>query len=142
MALSTIEAVSNVYETEPVGPQQPLFWNMVARVRTTLDPAGMLDLIKRIEVVLGRESTYRWGPRTIDIDILLWGNSTFFDDDIRIPHPEMMKRGFVLHPLHDVDADLVHPITGERIDAALDTGTFEAVRALFDGKELIEEMEE
>ena len=111
-----VEAVSPLYETEPVGgPPQPRYLNGACRVKTDLEPHPLLDYIKEIEAHLGRRPAVRWGPRPIDIDILLYGNREVSDSDLTIPHPRMLERTFVLRPLVDLDPDLIHPITGERL---------------------------
>jgi len=135
-ALVRIDAVSSVYESEPVGyTEQPVFWNLAVRVRTTLEPAGLLEAAKRVERQLGRTPTFASGPRVIDIDILLW------NDDQRtgvpeIPHPRMMQRAFVLEPLVELDPTLRHPISGELLAGALSAGRFERITRLFAGGDL------
>jgi 2-amino-4-hydroxy-6-hydroxymethyldihydropteridine diphosphokinase len=111
-----VEAVSPLYETDPVGgPPQPRYLNGACRVTTGLEPHPLLDYVKGIEARLGRGSGPRWGPRPIDIDIVLYGNRVVSDSDLTIPHPRMLERTFVLRPLVDLDPDLIHPITGERL---------------------------
>lgn len=93
-------AVSSVYETEPVGgPEQPPFLNAVAAVDTDLSPISLLDALQEIEDQLGRERTVRWGPRTLDLDIVAWDGPAYSDDRVVIPHPRAHERAFVLEPL-------------------------------------------
>ncbi|MEX0755401.1 MAG: 2-amino-4-hydroxy-6-hydroxymethyldihydropteridine diphosphokinase [Actinomycetota bacterium] len=97
---------SRVYETVPVGgPEQPDYLNAVVRVRTSLEPHTLLDALHGIEAALGRERTVRWGPRTIDIDILTYGDAAIDDPDLEVPHPRMHERAFVLVPLLELIAD-------------------------------------
>lgn len=95
--------VSNIYETDPVGyTQQPAFLNMVIQVRTTLSPTDLLLEQLSIEQQLGRVREVRWGPRTIDLDLLMYDNISLETELLVLPHPRMMERAFVLVPLHDV----------------------------------------
>jgi 2-amino-4-hydroxy-6-hydroxymethyldihydropteridine diphosphokinase len=101
---------SPIYETEPVGPRdQPWFLNMVVQVETSLDPEVLLDVIQGIEASLGRVRTVRWGPRTLDIDLLLYGDRTVMTDRLVVPHPGITARRFVLEPLAALRPDLVLP---------------------------------
>lgn len=140
--LGRIETVSSVYETEPVGlKEQADFWNLVVRLRTSFQPGELLDAIKTIESALGRRDGVRWGPRPIDIDILLYSDRAVSDDRLEIPHPRMMERGFVLAPLVEVDPEIVHPVSHERVADTLRTGSFERIRRLFPGTELMRAVE-
>jgi GTP cyclohydrolase-4 len=106
-----IERVSPVYETEPAHvTDQPRFLNLVLRGTTALEPAELLAVAKRIEARMGRRDTGRYGPRPIDIDILVFGDRVVETDALRIPHPRLAERGFVLVPLHDIAPDLLHPV--------------------------------
>jgi 2-amino-4-hydroxy-6-hydroxymethyldihydropteridine diphosphokinase len=101
-------AVSRVYETAPVGgPPQDPFLNAVVAIDTSLDPVPLLRCCQEIEELAARERTERWGPRTLDIDVLLVGDLDIDLDDLTVPHPRMWERGFVLAPLRDVAPDLV-----------------------------------
>lgn len=97
-------AVSDVYETEPVGgPKgQPLYLNACVAVRTHLPPRILLKLIQKIEASLGRRRKKRWGPRTVDIDILLYSSAVIRKRYLRLPHPRMFVREFVLTPISDI----------------------------------------
>jgi 2-amino-4-hydroxy-6-hydroxymethyldihydropteridine diphosphokinase len=110
----TVDACSDVYETAPVGIlEQPRFYNMAVRGRTSLGPAELLHAVKQLERELGRVSTLRMGPRLIDIDVLLYGGLIVAEADLAIPHPRLAQRPFVLRPLLDLDPQLRHPVTGE-----------------------------
>jgi 2-amino-4-hydroxy-6-hydroxymethyldihydropteridine diphosphokinase len=103
-----VVAVSRVYETAPVGgPPQDPFFNGVAAVDTELDPHGLLALAQRIERDAQRVRVVRWGPRTLDVDVLLFDDLRLDDPDLTVPHPRMWERGFVLAPLRDVAPQLV-----------------------------------
>ncbi|MQA99360.1 MAG: 2-amino-4-hydroxy-6-hydroxymethyldihydropteridine diphosphokinase [Actinobacteria bacterium] len=106
-----VKATSSLYETSPIGgPPQRSFVNAVAKVDTALSPRGLLEACKRIETRMGREeSDIRWGPRVVDLDILLYGDEKVNEPDIEIPHAEMTKRRFVLVPLLEVDPDVTDP---------------------------------
>ena len=109
---SSIEVtrVSSVIETEPYGPvDQPDFLNAVIEVNTTLEPDELLDIIHDIEQEAGRERIIHWGPRTLDIDILLFDNIVMNTETLTIPHPEIDRREFVLKPLTEIAPHVVHP---------------------------------
>jgi 2-amino-4-hydroxy-6-hydroxymethyldihydropteridine diphosphokinase len=98
-----VDAVSSVYETEPVGgPEQDPFLNIAVRVATRRSPKGLLRLCQDVETALGRERTVRWGPRTVDVDILLYADRTVARADLQIPHPRLVERAFALVPLMEV----------------------------------------
>jgi 2-amino-4-hydroxy-6-hydroxymethyldihydropteridine diphosphokinase len=110
---------SPVYETEPVGrADQPLFLNQVVEAETDLAPAELLEVAQAIERDCGRVRLERWGPRTLDVDILLFGDAVIESARLRVPHPEMIRRRFVLQPLADLRPDLVVP-GGPSVAAAL-----------------------
>jgi 2-amino-4-hydroxy-6-hydroxymethyldihydropteridine diphosphokinase len=109
-----IKKVSSIYDSEPVGNiEQPRFLNLVCEVVTNLPPKGLLALAKGIENKLGRIGGRSGAPRTIDIDILLYGNEVMNTPELTIPHPRMTKRAFVLVPLVEIAPDVVHPVTGQ-----------------------------
>ena len=109
------------YETEPEGkPDQPLFMNAVVEIRTKLAPHKLLEVCQEIETALGRERDLEWGPRTMDIDILLYGEEIISDDKLQIPHPLMHERLFVLKPLKEIASHLVHPILEKSIETLFD----------------------
>jgi 2-amino-4-hydroxy-6-hydroxymethyldihydropteridine diphosphokinase len=103
-----VVGLSRVYETEPVGgPPQDLYLNAVVAIDTDLEPHDLLRECLRIEERAERERAERWGPRTLDVDVLLVGDYRIDDADLTLPHPRMWERGFVLAPLRDVAPDLV-----------------------------------
>jgi 2-amino-4-hydroxy-6-hydroxymethyldihydropteridine diphosphokinase len=102
--------VSSVYETEPVGPaDQPWFLNAVAAVDTSLSPTALLHHTQAIERGLDRVTVYRWGPRTIDLDILLYGDVQVRTVTLTIPHAELCHRAFVMIPLLELDPEIALP---------------------------------
>lgn len=112
---------SALYETEPVGYlDQGWFLNAVVRLETGFTPPELLDLIRRIELELGRERLIENGPRTIDLDILFWGGEVIESEDLVVPHPRLHQRLFVLQPLADVGADLIHPQLGVSVQRLLE----------------------
>ena len=112
--------VSSLYDTEPVGEvDQPNFLNAVALVDTDLPARQLLWNLQLIERRLGRVRTRKWGPRTVDLDLLLYGDEVFEEEGLIVPHPEIIRRSFVLVPLVELDPMLVHPGTGETMVAHL-----------------------
>ena len=112
---------SRVYETAPVGgPPQPDYLNAVIEVETDVSARDLLDACLAVEHELGRERAERWGPRTIDIDILTFGDEHIDEPDLHVPHPRMHERGFVLVPLLELEAD--PPLPGDRRIATLRLG--------------------
>lgn len=102
--------LSPLYLTPPMGPQdQPDFINAVLQAETQLSPFELLAKIKLIEKTMGRQITHRWGPRVIDIDILLYGDQIIRSDELNIPHIGLSERSFVLYPLADLDNQLQVP---------------------------------
>ena len=107
---------SSLYDTEPVGEvDQPNFLNAVAQLDTELTARQLLWNLLLIEKRLGRVRTQRWGPRTIDLDLLLHGSLVLDEPELTVPHPELTARSFVLVPLVELDPLLVHPVTGETL---------------------------
>jgi len=105
-----VVARSSIYETEPVGfPDQPWFLNRVLQIETTLDPHSLLDAVQQVEAALGRMREVRWGPRTVDIDLLLYNCDIVISERLRIPHPELPNRRFVLMPLAEIDPQMRLP---------------------------------
>jgi 2-amino-4-hydroxy-6-hydroxymethyldihydropteridine diphosphokinase len=106
-------AVSQLRETDPVGiVDQPRFLNGVARIDTSLSPRALLELLLRIEQSLGRVREERWGPRTVDLDLLVYGGLTVDEPGLRVPHPRLHERRFALEPLAELDPELVVPGLG------------------------------
>jgi 2-amino-4-hydroxy-6-hydroxymethyldihydropteridine diphosphokinase len=125
--------VSPVYETEPVDyTNQPWFLNLVVEAETDLFPVQLLTRLERIEHDLGRVRTVAKGPRTIDIDILLYGHSVVRRRDLEIPHPRMAQRRFVLAPLADLAPDLRHPVTRQTVREMLESAPPAKIRAVPD----------
>jgi 2-amino-4-hydroxy-6-hydroxymethyldihydropteridine diphosphokinase len=111
--LGSVERVSRVYESEPYGyVDQPRFLNMAVLLRTVLPPDALLGALKELEVRIGRVPTHRMGPRVIDIDILFYDDVQIEAEGLRIPHPGVMDRAFVIAPLLDLDIGLRHPVSG------------------------------
>ncbi len=107
-------ALSSCYLTAPVGPQdQPPFYNAVARGTYTGQPRALLEGLLKIEAQLGRRRDRHWGPRTLDLDILLFGDMVIEEPDLALPHPEMAGRVFVLAPLAELAPDLALPRWGQ-----------------------------
>ena len=109
---------SDPIETEPVGPAaQGPYLNGAALVRTHLSPRALLELLLAIERSFGRtrDPSVRWGPRTLDLDLLLYGDVAIDEAGLTIPHPSMADRDFVLRPLAAIAPDLIHPILGRSI---------------------------
>lgn len=110
----TVAVVSSFYETGPVGnTDQRDFINAVAAVETCLSPGGLLAACRAIEDRMGRERSMRWGPRTIDLDILLYGSEAFDLPELTVPHPHMAERLFALLPLAEIAPSAVHPLLGK-----------------------------
>jgi len=111
-----IKEVSPIYETEPWGyPDQSDFLNQVIEVETELEPLELLDFLKDIEDRMGREEGFRYGPRVIDLDILLYGSRVCTHEKLQIPHPRMTERAFVMIPLLDLAPDLGIPGTDRTV---------------------------
>jgi 2-amino-4-hydroxy-6-hydroxymethyldihydropteridine diphosphokinase len=118
----SVDTRSSVYETEPVGIEdQPWFLNQVIRGTTRLAPFELLEACRRIESLFGREPTeVRFGPRTLDIDVLLYGDRVITDDRLMVPHPRMHERRFVLVPLVEIAPRLVDPRDGREFAGILE----------------------
>lgn len=114
-------AKSSFFKTKPVGhTSQDWFINGVIKIETELEPLQLLRALKRIESQLGREETFRWGPRTIDLDILFFDAEEIHTEELQIPHPLLQERQFVLIPLAEIDRGLIHPVLKKTIGELLD----------------------
>lgn len=108
--------VSSCYETEPVGcTDQGKFINAAFSLQTACSPHALLEILQGIESSLGRKRIMRWGPRTVDLDILFYGNAVLHDRALTIPHPRLTERSFVLIPLAEIAPFLLHPLTGKTV---------------------------
>ena len=116
----TLQKISSLYKTDPVGYEaQAQFLNGVAAIQTSLSPLSLLHTLKDIETAVGRQHRIRWGPREIDLDILIYGDLCLRTEKLILPHPEMHLRSFVLVPLAEIAPDLVHPVFQESIQTLL-----------------------
>ena len=122
--------LSPVYETDPVGPPQPPYLNMVAELETELSPTGLLAEMLRVEKALGRERRERWGPRTLDLDLLLYGDLVLEEEGLSVPHPRLHERAFVLVPLLDLLPEGRHPLLGQSFAELLASLDASSVRPL------------
>ncbi len=127
-----VVAASSAWDTAPVGPpDQPRYLNAAAELRTTLGPAALLAVLLEVERALGRERTStRWTARSIDLDIVLFGEYTVESPDLAVPHPRFRERAFVLLPLAEIAPTARDPVTGERVESLLRAcpGRSDAVR--------------
>jgi 2-amino-4-hydroxy-6-hydroxymethyldihydropteridine diphosphokinase len=107
---------SSMYNTEPVGNKlQPQFLNMVVELDSALPPRELLQKLKQIERILGRKKAERWGPREIDLDLLYYGGEIMNDAELKLPHPEIAGRRFVLVPMKEIAPDFVDPLRKQTI---------------------------
>ena len=118
-ALGEVTHLSFVYESAPIGPPQPDFLNAAARLRARLAPLDLLERLLEIERMAGRERRERWGPRTLDLDVLWIGGRSISLPNLVVPHPELCRRAFALLPLLDVAPEAVDPTSGKSYASAL-----------------------
>lgn len=117
-----VVSVSRIIESEPMGEvDQPAFLNMAVGIETAYEPLELLDRLKSLERELGRTHTRRWGPREIDIDIVLWDDRMVAGGRLTVPHPEFRKRAFVLVPLAEIAPDAIDPETGKTVRELLES---------------------
>ena len=107
--------ISPIHETEPVGPPQGKFLNQIVRGTCSVEPREALEICLAIEKQMGRERTELWGPRSIDIDILTFGQQQVTEDSLTIPHPRLAERSFVLAPWRDLEPEFIVPIYGKTV---------------------------
>ena len=111
-----VAAVSRTLETEAWGDEdQPEFLNLAVEIETALEPLELLNALKDLEKKLGRRRGTRWGPRKIDLDIILWGSKILQNPELTLPHKEFRGRAFVLEPLAEIAAEAVDPVTGSTV---------------------------
>ncbi|WP_269448753.1 2-amino-4-hydroxy-6-hydroxymethyldihydropteridine diphosphokinase [Metabacillus kandeliae] len=117
----SVENISSLYETDPVGfKDQGPFLNMAAQLSTTLKAEELLEACREIEQKLGRKRDIRWGPRTLDLDILLYNHENIETEQLIVPHPRMMERAFVLIPLQELNPKLTIPNQSEPVSVIID----------------------
>ena len=130
----TVLRCSPIYETAPWGyPDQPDFLNQVVSANTELGPEELLAYLKAIERKLGREPTFRNGPRVVDLDILLYDDWVYQSTNLTIPHPRLAERAFVLAPLADLAPELRHPVVGKTMRELAEAVGREGVRRFMKG---------
>tara|TARA_B100000686_G_C16750392_1_gene952111 strand:+ start:1513 stop:2010 length:498 start_codon:yes stop_codon:yes gene_type:complete len=106
----SVKKRSSFYETEPMGSRdQNWFINAVVKIETSLSPSDLLEAMLEIETKMGRIRKKKWGPRIIDLDLLFFGDRTIWQQELKIPHPELQNRIFVLVPLCEINPDILHP---------------------------------
>jgi 2-amino-4-hydroxy-6-hydroxymethyldihydropteridine diphosphokinase len=110
-----VTGLSSFYQTAAIGPSQPDYLNACATLATTLSPGGLLEALHRIEAQFGRVRLERWGPRTLDLDLILYGELICDSAQIQVPHPGLADRDFVLVPLVEIAADWIEPRSGRSI---------------------------
>ncbi len=119
LSKTAVERVSSIYETKPFGiTDQNDFFNAVVEISTEMNLSRLHEATKKIERILGREKTFRWGPRKIDIDILLFNDEVVEDENLTVPHRDLLNRDFVLLPLLEICREFTYPVDGRKIDSS------------------------
>ncbi|GBD91708.1 bifunctional folate synthesis protein [bacterium BMS3Abin04] len=112
----SVKRISSVYASHPYGPvKQDDFLNMVVEIDTNFELKSLLSFTKNLEIKIGRKKSVKWGPREIDLDILLFNNIILKNEEITIPHKDLIKRDFVLRPLIETAPELIHPVYNKKI---------------------------
>jgi len=114
-------AESSLFKTKPIGyTSQDWFVNGVIKIETEMEPLKLLRILKTIELQLGRKQTFRWGPRSIDLDVLFFDDEEVRTKELQIPHPRLHERQFVLIPLVEIDRNLLHPVLKKTVEKLLE----------------------
>ncbi len=131
--MARVETVSSLYESDAVGSAQPSFYNAVCGVETGLEPQSLLRFLKSLEHEMGRRSGGpHWGPRPIDLDILLYDERVLEAEELVVPHPRMTERAFVLVPLSEIAPDVRDPVAGKTAAELAPSADVGAVRRIKD----------
>ena len=126
----TVRCCSSYYSTDPIGPAQPDILNACALLEVELTPQDLLETLLDIEQQFGRVRYERWGPRSLDLDLLLFEDVILDIPNLQVPHPRMTQRGFVLVPLAEIAPDWIEPVSGEAIATLLQKVDCSGVRSL------------
>ena len=130
----TVIQMSSMYATKPIGPPQPDYINACLVAETVFSPFELLEQLQQLEQTFDRVRLERWGPRTLDLDVLLWEDQQINSAMLQVPHPRMAERGFVLAPLAEIAPNWRHPVLGQAIAELLKTVDCSGVRKLSDAE--------